>query len=35
MQAHDEGCAPKVRLEATHLRATEIVPLAVLKGCAG
>lgn len=31
MQAHDEGCAPKVRLEATHLRATEIVPLEILK----
>ena len=31
MQAHDEGCAPKVRLEATHLQATEIVPLNVLK----
>lgn len=31
LQAHDEGCAPKVRLEATHARALEIVPLAVLK----
>ncbi|OYX44783.1 MAG: hypothetical protein B7Z02_04350 [Rhodobacterales bacterium 32-67-9] len=31
LQAHDEGCAPKLRLEATHLRATDIVPLDVLK----
>ncbi|WP_170581796.1 DUF2237 family protein [Ruegeria arenilitoris] len=30
MQAHDEGCAPKVHLEATHQRALEIVPLNVL-----
>ena len=31
MQAHDEGCAPKVRLAATHQRATDIVPLEVLR----
>lgn len=31
MQAHDEGCAPKVRLAATHLSATDIVPLEVLR----
>lgn len=31
LQAHDEGCAPKVHLAATHVRATEIVPLEVLK----
>jgi uncharacterized protein (DUF2237 family) len=31
LQAHDEGCAPKVSLEATHARALEIVPEAVLK----
>lgn len=31
LQAHDEGCAPQVRLEATHERALEIVPLNVLK----
>ena len=31
MQAHDEGCAPNVRLEATHARAAEIAPLDVLK----
>ena len=31
LQAHNEGCAPQVRLEATHERALEIVPLDVLK----
>ncbi len=31
LQAHDEGCAPLVALSATHIRATEIVPLDVLK----
>ena len=31
LQAHDEGCAPQVRLAATHRRALEIVPLKVLK----
>jgi len=31
LQAHDEGCAPKVNLEATHKRALEIVPLEVLE----
>lgn len=31
LQAHDEGCAPKVKLDATHLRATEIVPLEILE----
>ncbi len=30
LQAHDEGCAPKVHLEATHQRALETVPLDVL-----
>ncbi len=30
LQAHDEGCAPKVNLLATHARALEIVPLEVL-----
>ncbi|MBU2962225.1 DUF2237 domain-containing protein [Citreicella sp. C3M06] len=30
LQAHDEGCAPKVRLASTHRRALEIVPLGVL-----
>ena len=31
LQAHDEGCAPKVNLSATHVRALDIVPLDVLK----
>ena len=31
LQAHDEGCAPKVRLAATHRRALEIVPMHVLE----
>ena len=30
LQAHDEGCAPQVRLAATHIRALDIVPLEVL-----
>lgn len=31
LQAHDEGCAPRVRLEATHIRALEAVPLEILR----
>jgi uncharacterized protein (DUF2237 family) len=31
LQAHDEGCAPKVNLAATHQRALEIVSLEVLQ----
>ena len=31
LQAHDEGCAPNVKLGATHLRAIDIVPLDILK----
>ncbi|MGR3593838.1 DUF2237 family protein [Limimaricola soesokkakensis] len=31
LQAHDEGCAPRVHLAATHRRALEIVPLEVLE----
>jgi uncharacterized protein (DUF2237 family) len=31
LQAHDEGCAPRVRLSATHVRALDIVPLHVLE----
>ncbi|MBP0481365.1 DUF2237 family protein [Sagittula salina] len=31
LQAHDEGCAPKVNLSATHIRALEVMPLAVLE----
>lgn len=31
LQAHQEGCAPLVNLAATHARATDIVPLDILK----
>ncbi|KRS13248.1 hypothetical protein XM53_08225 [Roseovarius atlanticus] len=31
LQAHDEGCAPQVRLEATHARALDIVTIDILK----
>ncbi|MEX5729830.1 uncharacterized protein Ga0609869_003183 [Rhodovulum iodosum] len=31
LQAHDEGCAPQIDLEATHIRATEVVPLDILR----
>lgn len=31
LQAHDEGCAPSVNLKATHRRALDVVPLAILK----
>lgn len=31
LQALDEGCAPKVDLQATHQRALEIAPLPILK----
>lgn len=31
LQAHDEGCAPKVNLLATHQRALDIVPLEVFE----
>lgn len=31
LQAHHEGCAPQVDLEATHRAACEIVPLEVLR----
>ena len=31
LQAHDEGCAPALRLEATHRRTLEVVPLEVLQ----
>jgi uncharacterized protein (DUF2237 family) len=34
LQAHDEGCAPRVHLESTHLRALDVVPLSVLESCA-
>lgn len=31
LQAHDEGAAPQVHLAATHVRALDVVPLAVLR----
>lgn len=31
LQAHEEGCAPRVALAATHMRALDIVPLRVLQ----
>ena len=31
LQAHDEGCAPRVDLHATHVRALEVVPIDVLR----
>lgn len=31
LQAHDEGAAPQVRLDATHKRTLDIVPLEVLE----
>lgn len=31
LQAHDEGCAPKVSLAATHQRSLDIVPLDILR----
>lgn len=31
LQAHEEGCAPRVRLAATHRRALDIVPMEVLR----
>ncbi|MEM6740046.1 MAG: DUF2237 domain-containing protein [Pseudomonadota bacterium] len=34
LQAHEEGCAPKVNLEATHRSALDVVPLEVLENYA-
>ncbi|MEP4247219.1 DUF2237 family protein [Tateyamaria sp.] len=31
LQAHDEGCAPQINLNATHKRALDIVSLEVLR----
>ncbi len=31
LQAHEEGCAPKINLAATHIRALEIVPIEILE----
>lgn len=33
LQAYEEGCAPRVILENTHIRALDIVPMEVLKEC--
>ncbi|ALM92856.1 hypothetical protein AOR13_3863 [Alteromonas stellipolaris LMG 21856] len=34
LQAYEAGVAPKVRLEATHERALDIIPLATLEAFA-
>ena len=34
LQAHEEGCAPQVSLQATHVRALDVVPIDVLKAYA-
>lgn len=34
LQAHEEGAAPRVRLEATHIRTLDVVPLEVLQAYA-
>ena len=31
LQAHEEGCAPRIQLAATHQRALEVVPLEILR----
>lgn len=31
LQAHDEGCAPDVRLDSTHARTLDVVPLRILR----
>jgi len=31
LQAYEEGCAPQVKLDATHQRALDVVPLEALK----
>ncbi len=31
LQAHEEGCAPRVNLAATHRQALEVVPLEILR----
>jgi hypothetical protein len=31
LQAYQEDCAPQVRLEATHLRALDVIPLDILE----
>lgn len=34
LQAHEEGCAPRVNLAATHRRALDVVALDLLEDCA-
>lgn len=34
LQAHEEGVAPKIRLDATHLRSLDVVPLTILQAYA-
>jgi uncharacterized protein (DUF2237 family) len=34
LQAYQEGCAPRIWLESTHVGALNIVPLKVLQDCA-
>jgi uncharacterized protein len=34
IQAHAEGAAPKVRLQATHMRALDVIPLELLQSYA-
>jgi len=31
LEAHEQGCAPHVHLTRTHIKALEIIPMAVLK----
>lgn len=31
LQAHEEGCAPRISLASTHMRALEVVPIQALK----
>jgi hypothetical protein len=31
LQAHEEGAAPMVKLDATHARAVDVVPLEILQ----
>jgi len=31
LEAHEQGCAPRVHLTRTHIRALEVIPMAILK----
>jgi hypothetical protein len=31
LEAHEQGMAPRVKLRSTHIKATEIVPIELLK----